>query len=62
MPKSLRITCADGKTHLDVYIYPKDDGKSQVSLQHTKLASAREAARMKKYWGDALRRLEQALA
>jgi hypothetical protein len=32
-----------------------------VSLQHTKLANAREAARMKKYWGDALKRLEEAL-
>jgi hypothetical protein len=61
-PKSLRITCGDGKTHLDVNIYPKSDGKTQVTLQHTKLASAREAARMKKYWGDALKRLEDALA
>ena len=60
-PKSLRITCADGKTHLDVNIYPKGDGKTQVTLQHTKLASAREASRMKKYWGDALKRLEEAL-
>jgi hypothetical protein len=32
-----------------------------VTLQHTKLASAREAARMKKYWGEALKRLEEAL-
>ena len=60
-PKSLRITCGDGKTHLDVGIYPKGPGKTQVTLQHTKLASAREAERMKKYWGDALRRLEEAL-
>jgi hypothetical protein len=60
-PKSLRITCADGKTHLDVNLYPKGDEKTQVTLQHTKLASAREAARMKKYWGDALKRLEAAL-
>jgi hypothetical protein len=61
-PKSLRITCGDGKTHLDVNIYAKGDAKAQVTLQHTKLANAREAARMKKYWGDALRRLEEALA
>ena len=60
-PKSLRITCSDGKTHLDVGIYPKGAGKTQVTLQHTKLGSAREAERMKKYWGDALRRLEEAL-
>ena len=61
-PKSLRITCADGQTHLDVNIYAKGEGKTQVTLQHTKLANAREAARMKKYWGDALKRLEDALA
>jgi hypothetical protein len=61
-PKSLRITCGDGKTHLDVNIYPKGPGKSQVTLQHTKLASAREAARMKKHWADALKRLEEMLA
>jgi hypothetical protein len=61
-PKSLRITCADGKTHLDVNIYAKGERKAQVTLQHTKLASAREATRMKKYWGDALKRLEDALA
>ena len=60
-PKSLRITCADGKTHLDVNIYAKGEDKAQVTLQHTKLASAREAARMKKYWGDALKRLEETL-
>jgi hypothetical protein len=60
-PKSLRITCHDGKTHLDVNIYPKGAGKTQVALQHTKLTSAREAARMKKYWGEALRRLEETL-
>ncbi len=61
-PKSLRITCADGKTHLDVNIYPKGDDRTQVTLQHTKLASAREAARMKRYWGDALKRLEEVLS
>lgn len=61
-PKTLRITGEDGKTHIDVYIIPKGDGKSQVSLQHTKLANAREAARMKKHWTGALKRLEEALA
>jgi hypothetical protein len=61
-PKSLRITCEDGKTHLDVNIYAKGEDKAQVTLQHTKLANAREAARMKKYWGEALKRLEETLA
>jgi hypothetical protein len=61
-PKSLRIICEDGKTHLDVNIYAKGDDKAQVTLQHTKLANAREAARMKKCWGEALRRLQETLA
>ena len=61
-PKSLRITCADGTTHLDVNIDAKGEGKAQVTLQHTKLSSAREASQMKKYWGDALKRLEETLA
>jgi hypothetical protein len=60
-PKSLRITCEDGKSHLDVNIYAKGPDKAQVTLQHTKLPNAREATRMKKYWGDALKRLEEAL-
>jgi uncharacterized protein YndB with AHSA1/START domain len=60
-PKSLRITWGDGKTHLDVGIYAKGAGKAQVGLQHSKLASSREAERMKKYWGEALERLKEAL-
>jgi len=60
-PKSLRITCWDGTTHLDVNIYSKGTGRAQVTLQHTKLASARDAARMKQYWREALKRLEETL-
>jgi hypothetical protein len=60
-PKSLRITWKDGKSHLDVNIYAKGARKSQVSLQHTKLANARSAAQMKKYWQGALSKLESAL-
>jgi hypothetical protein len=61
-PKSLRITWKDGATNLDVNIYAKGARKSQVSLQHSKLASARSANQMKKYWREALTQLEQALA
>jgi hypothetical protein len=60
-PKSLRITWGDGKTHVDVGIYAKGSDKTQVSLQHSKLANVREAARMKKYWGEALARLAETL-
>lgn len=59
--KSLRVIWADGTTHLDVNFYSKGADKSQVSLQHSKLASAREAARLKAYWGEQLDRLKQQL-
>jgi len=61
-PRSLRITWKDGKSHVDVNIYAKGARKSQVSLQHSKLTSARTATQMKRYWGDALARLEWELA
>jgi hypothetical protein len=61
-PKSLRITWKDGKSHVDVNIYAKGPRKAQVSLQHSKLASARAANQMKKYWSEALSRLEWEMA
>jgi len=59
--KSMRITWADGETHLDVNFYPKGEGKSQVVVQYGKLASAGAAERMKDYWSEALERLKGAL-
>lgn len=61
-PKSLRITWKDGTSHVDVNIYAKGARKAQVSLQHTKLASARTAGQMKKYWRAALVRLDEAMS
>jgi uncharacterized protein YndB with AHSA1/START domain len=59
--KSLRITWADGKTNVTVNLYEKGAAKSQVAVQHEKLASASEAARMKAYWAEALDRLKKIL-
>jgi len=59
--KSLRFTWADGKTNVEVNFYPKGDGKTQVTVQHNKLPNGQAAARMKKYWGQALTRLAQSL-
>ncbi len=56
--KTLRITWVDGKTSLDVYFLSKGVGKSQVTVQHSKLSSARQAERMRKYWGEQLVRLK----
>ncbi len=52
--KSLRITWADGKTSLEVLFYPKGAGKSQVVVQHSKLADAQAAERMKDFGGAKL--------
>ena len=55
--KSLRVTWKDGKTSLEISFYSKNDSKSQVVVQHSKLPDARAAAKMKSYWAKALDRL-----
>jgi uncharacterized protein YndB with AHSA1/START domain len=59
--KSLRITWVDGKTRIEVNLYSKGTSKSQVSVQHNKLASSKEAQRMKAYWAEALAGLKDLL-
>jgi len=56
--KSMRVTWKDGKTSLEINFYPKETGKSQVVVQHSKLPNATAATRMKTYWGKALDRLK----
>jgi uncharacterized protein YndB with AHSA1/START domain len=59
--KSLRVTWVDGRTSVEVNFYAKGRGKGQVAVQHRKLSSAKEAARMKRYWRRQLDRLEAML-
>ena len=59
--KSLRITWVDGQSSLDVDLYPKGDAKTQVTLQHSKLANAAAVKRQKAYWAEALTRLKEQL-
>ena len=59
--KSLRILWGDGKSRVDVMFYAKGKGKSQVSVDHRRLADGKEAARMKSYWSQALDRLKERL-
>jgi uncharacterized protein YndB with AHSA1/START domain len=56
--KSLRIVWEDGQTGLAVNFYPKGNSKSQVVAQHSKLPDAKGAAKMKKFWSQALDRLK----
>ena len=54
--RSLRFTWCDG-TDVTLNFYAKGDAKSQVTVEHEKLAAAPDVARMKKYWGAVLGRL-----
>jgi uncharacterized protein YndB with AHSA1/START domain len=60
--RSLRITWVDGRTSVEVMLYPKGADKTQVTVQHSKLASAAAAERMKAYWGVQLERLAEMLS
>ena len=58
--RSLRISCLDG-SRLDVMFYPRGEGKSQVSVQQSRLADADGVARQKAYWKEQLARLKALL-
>jgi len=59
--KSMRVTWNDKKTSVEVYLAPRDNGKTQVVVQHSKLPDAKSSAKMKTYWGKALDRLRTSL-
>jgi hypothetical protein len=59
--KSLRFAWIDGKTNVEVHFLAKGDQKSQVVVQHNKLANSADAERKKKYWSEQLERLQKYL-
>jgi len=59
--KSMRISWGE-ETSVDVSFNRKNNGKSQVSIQHRKLPSKAAATRMKEYWGVRLDDLNRLLA
>jgi hypothetical protein len=59
--KSVRIRWDGGKSSADVGLFPKGNTKCQVAIGHIRLKDARESARMKKYWAEALARLQELL-
>ena len=61
LDKSARFLWTDGQTTVDTLFYEKGAGKSQLALQHSKLASADDAATMKAYWGERLDALKSLL-
>jgi hypothetical protein len=56
--KSLRLTWAKPASSLSVNFYVKGEGKTQITVQHEKLASAKEVAQLKKFWGEKLNSLQ----
>lgn len=59
--KSLRATWVDSTTSLEVLFWSKGASKSQVVVQHSKLASADEVTGLKAYWANALLSLKAIL-
>jgi uncharacterized protein DUF4287 len=51
-----------GASRLSVGFYGKGADRTQIAVDHGKLASSKECAKMKSYWFNALNRLEQTLA
>lgn len=59
--KSLRMTWKDGRTHLEVHLYPRGIGRALIQVEHSRLATLDDVHRMKAFWGVALERLREML-
>jgi hypothetical protein len=59
--KSARGVWSDHTTRLSVDFYSKGDAKSQIVVQHLKIADAETAAGLKSYWARALNELKSVL-
>lgn len=59
--KSMRMTWTPGASSVEVSFQPRGPGRSQVAVQHGKLASARAARVQKAFWTAALKRLKALL-
>jgi hypothetical protein len=59
--KYFRAKWNGGKSRLSVGFYGKGPAKSQVAVDHEKLAHSGECVKMKAYWSDALSRLQAQL-
>lgn len=59
--KTFRADWEDDQTRVAVYFVPKGDGKSQVAIQHEKLAGSDDVAEKKAYWRERLADLKKIL-
>jgi hypothetical protein len=60
-PRSARFDWGDGSTRVNVGFTAKGSEKSQVALEHSRLADAKEADAMKTYWRDRVTTLKEQL-
>lgn len=58
--KSMRVTWANG-THVDANFIAKGPKKAQITIQHRKLKSQKDVAKMRAYWGKRLDDLKSLL-
>ena len=58
--KTLRLSW-ENDTSVELYFTAKGEDKSQVAIQHRKLASKAEAERLRRYWGERLAALGELL-
>jgi hypothetical protein len=59
--RSIRAAWDGNKSRVSVMFYPKGPEKTQVVVDHMKLADSSECAKMKDYWFAALDRLQKEL-
>jgi hypothetical protein len=59
--KSARFDWSGGATRVNVTFLARDEAKSTVALEHRRLPTADEAARLKEYWRDRLLTLKALL-
>ena len=57
--RSLRGSWNGGASRVDVMFFPKGKSKSQVAIDHQRLASRRDVDRLKAVWGANLERLQK---
>ena len=59
--KSIRGKWIDKKTNIEFQFYPKDNNKTQLVVQQSRIKSEKEAETMKTYWGKQLNNLKKYL-
>jgi uncharacterized protein YndB with AHSA1/START domain len=60
-PRSARFDWGDGETRVAVTFADRGEAKSTAALEHSRLADADEADRMKAYWRERVAKLKEVL-